>query len=141
VLGGAFAEGIDLPGQRLVGAFIATLGLPQFNPVNEEICHRLQSLFGARLGHDYTYLYPGLQKVVQAAGRVIRSPHDEGVLVLMDERFMQPHVRRLLPTWWAAPRLAVPDQASARVTPDAPVDAPAAPPSHAVTSQISADAG
>ena len=106
VLGGAFAEGVDLPGRRLVGAFIATLGLPQFNPVNEEICHRLQRLFGARLGHDYTYLYPGLQKVVQAAGRVIRTPQDEGVVVLMDERFSQPHIRRLLPTWWATPRHA-----------------------------------
>ncbi|RRS05116.1 ATP-dependent DNA helicase [Aquabacterium soli] len=103
VLGGAFAEGVDLPGRRLVGAFIATLGLPQFNPVNEEICHRLQRLFGARLGHDYTYLYPGLQKVVQAAGRVIRTPQDEGVVVLMDERFAQARVRELLPTWWAAP--------------------------------------
>ena len=103
VLGGAFAEGVDLPGRRLVGAFIATLGLPQFNPVNEEICHRLQRLFGARLGHDYTYLYPGLQKVVQAAGRVIRTPQDEGVVVLMDERFAQARVRQLLPAWWAPP--------------------------------------
>lgn len=140
VLGGAFAEGIDLPGQRLVGAFIATLGLPQFNPINEEICHRLQSLFGARLGHDYTYLYPGLQKVVQAAGRVIRTPHDEGVVVLMDERFMQPHVRRLLPAWWAAPRLAVPDEALLSLAPTALADATAAPRTQAGTSQISADA-
>ncbi len=138
VLGGAFAEGIDLPGQRLVGAFIATLGLPQFNPVNEEICHRLQSLFGARLGHDYTYLYPGLQKVVQAAGRVIRTPHDEGMVVLMDERFMQPHVRRLLPTWWAAPRPAVPDETPPSLIPVL-ADSPAAPRAHAGTSQISAD--
>nr|WP_295940785.1 ATP-dependent DNA helicase [uncultured Acidovorax sp.] len=98
VLGGAFAEGIDLPGKRLIGAFLATLGLPQVNPVNEQIRERMQALFGA--GYDYTYLYPGLQKVVQAAGRVIRTPSDEGVVHLMDDRFAQAQVRALLPTWW-----------------------------------------
>lgn len=98
VLGGAFAEGIDLPGKRLIGAFLATLGLPQLNPVNEQIRERMQALFGA--GYDYTYLYPGLQKVVQAAGRVIRTPSDEGVVHLMDDRFAQAQVRALLPTWW-----------------------------------------
>ncbi|MCZ8221798.1 MAG: ATP-dependent DNA helicase [Acidovorax sp.] len=98
VLGGAFAEGIDLPGQRLIGAFVATLGLPQINPVNEQIRERMQTLFGA--GYDYTYLYPGLQKVVQAAGRVIRTPSDEGVVHLMDGRFAQAQVRSLLPAWW-----------------------------------------
>ncbi|RUP25610.1 MAG: ATP-dependent DNA helicase [Curvibacter sp.] len=98
VLGGAFAEGIDLPGRRLIGAFVATLGLPQLNPVNEEIRRRLQTQFGA--GYDYTYLYPGLQKVVQAAGRVIRGPDDEGVIHLLDDRFARPEVRRLLPAWW-----------------------------------------
>ena len=99
VLGGAFAEGIDLPGKRLIGAFIATLGLPQVNPVNEQIRGRMDALFD-RHGYDYTYLYPGLQKVVQAAGRVIRSPGDEGVLVLMDDRFARPQVQALLPAWW-----------------------------------------
>ena len=94
----AFAEGIDLPGKLLIGAFLATLGLPQVNPVNEQIRKRMQVLFGA--GYDYTYLYPGLQKVVQAAGRVIRTPSDEGVVHLMDDRFAQAHVRALLPTWW-----------------------------------------
>ena len=101
VLGGAFAEGIDLPGRRLVGAFIATLGLPQLNPVNEQIRLRMDALFGA--GHDYTYLYPGLQKVVQAAGRIIRTPADQGSLHLIDDRFAQPKVRALLPAWWALP--------------------------------------
>ena len=101
VLGGAFAEGIDLPGQRLIGAFVATLGLPQINPVNEEIRQRMQALFGA--GYAYTYLYPGLQKVVQAAGRVIRTPTDEGVVHLMDDRFGSAELRQLLPTWWQAP--------------------------------------
>lgn len=98
VLGGAFAEGVDLPGRRLIGAFLATLGLPQINPINEQIKARMQQLFGA--GYDYTYFYPGLQKVVQAAGRVIRTPEDQGVLHLIDDRFARAEVRRLLPGWW-----------------------------------------
>ena len=98
VLGGAFGEGIDLPGARLIGAFIATLGLPQMNPVNHQIRLRMQALFGA--GYDYTYTYPGLQKVVQAAGRVIRTEHDRGVLYLIDDRFARPEVQSLLPRWW-----------------------------------------
>ncbi|WP_263147342.1 ATP-dependent DNA helicase [Pseudomonas sp. RIT-PI-AD] len=106
VLGGAFGEGIDLPGDRLVGAFVATLGLPQLNPVNEQLRQRMDSLFGA--GHDYTYLYPGLQKVVQAAGRVIRTREDRGVVYLIDDRFARPQVRRLLPAWWHIPPIARP---------------------------------
>ena len=99
VLGGAFAEGIDLPGDRLVGAFIATLGLPPFNDFNEALKARLTARFGQ--GDDYTYRIPGMIKVVQAAGRVIRSPEDEGVVVLMDDRFAQAGVRTLFPSWWS----------------------------------------
>ncbi|APW38315.1 ATP-dependent DNA helicase [Rhodoferax koreense] len=98
VLGGAFAEGIDLPGDRLIGAFIATLGLPQVNSVNEQIRQRMEAVFAN--GYDYAYLYPGLQKVVQAAGRVIRTPEDQGVLLLMDQRFARAEVQKLLPDWW-----------------------------------------
>ncbi|WP_122663728.1 ATP-dependent DNA helicase [Pseudomonas viridiflava] len=98
VLGGAFGEGIDLPGARLIGAFIATLGLAQLNPVNEQLKQRMAVLFGA--GYDYTYLYPGIQKVVQAAGRVIRGQQDRGVVMLIDDRFAEPRVRQLLPGWW-----------------------------------------
>jgi DNA excision repair protein ERCC-2 len=100
VLGGSFAEGIDLPGRRLIGAFIATLGLPQFNPVNEHMKQRLGERFGEAQGYDYAYLFPGLQKVVQAAGRVIRTPDDRGVVCLIDDRFASAKVRRLLPRWW-----------------------------------------
>lgn len=99
VLGGAFAEGVDLPGRRLIGAFLSTLGLPQVNAVNEQIRARMDRLFGA--GYDYTYLYPGLQKVVQAAGRVIRTTEDRGVVHLIDDRFARAEVQRLLPAWWA----------------------------------------
>jgi DNA excision repair protein ERCC-2 len=98
VLGGAFGEGIDLPGGRLIGAFVATLGLPQLNPVNEQLRARMGAMFGA--GYDYTYLYPGLQKVVQAAGRVIRTENDRGAVYLIDDRFDTPEVRALLPRWW-----------------------------------------
>ncbi len=98
VLGGAFAEGIDLPGKRLIGAFVATLGLPQINPVNEQIKLRMEASFGR--GYDYTYLYPGLQKVVQAAGRVIRNQSDRGVLYLIDDRYGRAQVRQLFPRWW-----------------------------------------
>jgi len=98
VLGGAFGEGIDLPGARLIGAFIATLGLAQLNPVNEQIKQRMAALFGD--GYDYTYLYPGVQKVVQAAGRVIRGQDDRGVVMLIDDRFAERKVQNLLPAWW-----------------------------------------
>ncbi|HTH60422.1 MAG TPA: ATP-dependent DNA helicase [Paraburkholderia sp.] len=100
VLGGAFGEGIDLPGTRLVGTFIATLGMPQVNPVNEQMRARMDALYGAGAGFDYTYLVPGLRKVVQAAGRVIRTENDRGVVHLLDERFARADVRALLPAWW-----------------------------------------
>ncbi|NVK40332.1 MAG: ATP-dependent DNA helicase [Oceanospirillaceae bacterium] len=102
VLGGAFAEGIDLPGNRLIGAFVATLGLPPFDDWHEELRTRLQRRFGR--GYDYAYLYPGMQKVVQAAGRVIRTPEDRGTVILIDDRFGRPEVRSLLPAWWQLPQ-------------------------------------
>jgi len=107
VLGGAFGEGIDLPGARLIGAFIATLGLAQLNPVNEQMKRRMAAIFGA--GYDYTYLFPGVQKVVQAAGRVIRTQQDRGVVMLIDDRFAEGRIRQLLPRWWQI------DQAEAAV--------------------------
>ncbi|MBC7751257.1 MAG: ATP-dependent DNA helicase, partial [Candidatus Saccharibacteria bacterium] len=99
VLGGAFGEAIDLPGDRLIGAFIATLGLPQVNEVNEQMRIRMEEIFG--LGYEYTYLYPGLQKVVQAAGRVIRTTEDVGVIHLMDNRYIESKIKKLLPKWWS----------------------------------------
>jgi DNA excision repair protein ERCC-2 len=98
VLGGAFGEGVDLPGDRMIGAFIATLGLPQLNEITEQMRVRMDELFGA--GYDYTYLYPGLHKVIQAAGRVIRTREDRGVVYLIDDRYTRREVRELLPKWW-----------------------------------------
>lgn len=108
VLGGNFAEGIDLPGTRLVGAFIATLGLPQLNPVNEQLLQCMQNRFGS--GYAYTYLYPGLQKVVQAAGRVIRTTSDTGSVFLIDDRFGRADVQALFPAWWKVSYLPHPLQ-------------------------------
>ncbi len=99
VLGGAFAEGIDLPGARLIGAFVATLGLPQVNEVNEQFRRRIDASLGH--GYEHTYLYPGLRKVVQAAGRVVRTPEDRGTVFLIDDRYARSEVRRLLPGWWS----------------------------------------
>lgn len=98
VLGGAFAEGVDLPGSRLIGAFVSTLGLPPVTPVQEQIRLRLDALFGR--GHGYADLVPGMLKVVQAAGRVLRTPQDRGWLWLIDDRYLRSDVRRLLPGWW-----------------------------------------
>lgn len=98
VLGGVFGEGIDLVGDKLIGAFIVTLGLPQWNPVNEQLKHRLQHRYGK--GYLYAYLYPGLQKVVQAAGRVIRTDSDQGFVFLLDTRFNEPDIQQYLPSWW-----------------------------------------
>jgi Rad3-related DNA helicase len=110
VLGGSFGEGIDLRGDRLVGAFVATLGLPQVNARNEQLKACLQGVFGS--GYDYTYLYPGIQKVVQAAGRVIRTQEDKGIVYLIDDRFARPAVRELLPAWWRITTAAAPSRAT-----------------------------
>lgn len=101
VLGGAFAEGIDLPGDCLIGAFIATLGLPPLSPVNNQMMQCMSATFGSDVGYDYTYLFPGIRKVVQAAGRVIRTQFDRGTVHLIDDRFKDPKVVALLPSWWA----------------------------------------
>lgn len=98
VLGGVFGEGVDLPGSRLIGAFIATMGFPQFDQVSEAIRERMEAKFGR--GYDYTYVYPGIQKVVQAAGRVIRTETDTGTVLLMDRRYGEGRYRGFLPEGW-----------------------------------------
>ncbi len=108
VLGGVFAEGVDLPGPLLIGAFIATLGLPPVSPVQTAVQARLAQLLGTDgAGAD---LVPAMQRVVQAAGRVLRTPQDRGWLWLLDDRYAQPRVRDLLPPSWglapAAPSAA-----------------------------------
>ena len=101
VLGGVFAEGVDLPGSLLIGAFIATLGLPPVSVTQDHIQARLDKLFGA--GHGYADLVPAMQRVVQAAGRVLRTPEDRGWLWLLDDRYRRAEVIELLPPWWQLP--------------------------------------
>ena len=98
VLGGVFAEGVDLPGSLLIGAFIATLGLPPVSVTQGHIQARLDKLFGA--GHGYADLVPAMQRVVQAAGRVLRTPEDRGWLWLLDDRYGRAEFVELLPSWW-----------------------------------------
>jgi Rad3-related DNA helicase len=98
VLGGVFAEGVDLPGSLLIGAFIATLGLPPVSVSQDHIQARLDKLFGA--GHGYADRVPAMQRVVQAAGRVLRTPEDRGWLWLLDDRYRQAEIIELLPAWW-----------------------------------------
>ena len=98
VLGGLFAEGVDLAGDRLIGVTVATLGLPPFDSLHQLMRKRFDERFGQ--GYEYTYLYPGMQKVVQAAGRLIRTHQDAGELLLIDPRFGRSEIRSLLPGWW-----------------------------------------
>ncbi len=98
VLGGIFAEGIDLKGSRLIGAVIVGVGLPQLNVQQDIIRDYFNSKNG--LGFEYAYRYPGMNKVMQAAGRVIRSESDSGAVLLIDERFSHKHYAELLPKHW-----------------------------------------
>ncbi len=95
---GVFAEGVDLPGSRLIGAFIATLGLPPCRLPRITSGARLDTLFGG--DHGYADLVPAMQKIVQAAGRVLRTPEDRGWLWLLDDRYLQRDVVALLPRSW-----------------------------------------
>ncbi|MBQ9195814.1 MAG: ATP-dependent DNA helicase [Clostridia bacterium] len=95
VLGGIFAEGIDLPGDQLIGAAVVGVGLPQVNETQEALrAHYAQTLGD---GFAFAYRYPGMQKVLQAAGRVIRSEKDAGVILLLDSRYRESAYVRLLP--------------------------------------------
>ena len=98
VLGGIFGEGIDLKKDSLIGAVIVGTGLPQ-------VCNEreiLKQYFDERgeSGFDYSYRYPGMNKVLQAAGRVIRTAEDVGIVALLDERFLQMSYRKMFPREW-----------------------------------------
>ncbi len=98
VLGGVFSEGVDLPGDRLSGAVIVGVGLPQLSAESnllrdyyERVCER---------GYEFAYVFPGMNKVLQAAGRVIRGENDRGVVLLIDDRFGSQDYRALFPSHW-----------------------------------------
>jgi len=98
VLGGAFSEGIDLVGERLTGVAVVGVGLPQVNPIQEIIRSYFEERFGE--GFDYAYTYPGLNRVLQASGRLIRTTTDRGGLLLLDTRFASRTYQNLLPPEW-----------------------------------------
>ena len=98
VLGGVFAEGVDLPQDRLSGAAIVSTGIPQISFERELLQEQLDDGDGG--GHDAAYVYPGLRRVLQAAGRVIRTENDRGVVLLMDMRYRQEKYRLLMPPHW-----------------------------------------
>lgn len=99
VLGGIFSEGIDLKAERLEGAVIVGTGLPM-------VCTEQEILKGyfdgqGLGGFDYAYQYPGMNKVMQAAGRVIRTASDKGIILLLDDRFLKPDYQELFPREWS----------------------------------------
>lgn len=95
VLGGLFGEGIDFKGDRLIGVFIVGVGLPQINDETDLLRDYFERSYGK--GYAYAYMIPGMNKVLQAAGRVIRDDEDSGVILLMDERYTSAAYRSLLP--------------------------------------------
>ena len=109
VLGGVFGEGVDLTGESLIGVAVVSPGLPQIGPRQEQLRDYFEETRGA--GFDYAHRYPGMNKVLQAAGRVIRTPQDRGVVLLIDDRFLAPDTRRLMPPHWE--HLRVVDSADA----------------------------
>ena len=98
VMGGIFGEGIDLAGDRLSGAVIYGVGLPGISPERDIIRDYFTETDDA--GYEYAYLYPGINRVLQAAGRVIRSEKDRGVVVLVDDRYKSYRYRSLFPATW-----------------------------------------
>ena len=98
VMGGIFAEGIDLIGDSLIGALIVGTGIPQISYEREILKNYYDARDGS--GFDYAYRFPGMNKVLQAAGRVIRTHGDEGVILLLDERFLYREYLQLFPREW-----------------------------------------
>lgn len=98
VMGGVFAEGIDLAHEKLIGVFVVGTGLPMINDESELTKEYFAE--DGKPGFDYAYRFPGMNKVMQAAGRVIRTDTDCGIIELLDDRFLQPSYRALFPQEW-----------------------------------------
>ncbi len=98
VMGGIYAEGIDLAGEELIGAVIVGIGLPGLSYEREAIAAFYEEKFEE--GKQYAYIYPGMNRVFQAAGRVIRREDDKGIIVLIDDRFDDPIYKKSLPSLW-----------------------------------------
>jgi DNA excision repair protein ERCC-2 len=98
VQGGVFSEGVDYPGETVIGAFVVGPPLPSFDLEREQMREYYQKNYQA--GFDYAYTFPAMAKAIQAAGRVIRSETDRGLIVLMDNRFIQSTYTRSMPSDW-----------------------------------------
>ena len=103
VMGGVFAEGIDLPAERLCGAVIVGVGLPQLCLERDVLRDAYEEAYQS--GFRYAYQYPGMSKVLQAAGRIIRTETDRGALLLIDTRYSLADYRALLPAHWSLQRI------------------------------------
>lgn len=98
VLGGVFAEGVDLAGDRLIGTAVVGVGLPQIGPETDALRQYYEDHGGH--GFEYAYQFPGMNKVLQAAGRVIRTPKDKGVVLLADSRYPSGRYQAMFPQHW-----------------------------------------
>ena len=98
VQGGSLAEGIDYAGETVIGAFVVGPPLPQYDLEREQMRRYYQQKY--RAGFEYAYVIPAMAKAIQAAGRVIRSETDRGLIVLMDKRFLEPGYSRTMPADW-----------------------------------------
>lgn len=99
VLGGSFSEGIDLPGNKLIGTIIVGVGLPGLSNENNIIKEYYD--IKSECGYDYAYTFPGMNNVLQAAGRVIRRDSDKGIVILIDDRYSEDKYKLLFPPQWS----------------------------------------
>jgi DNA excision repair protein ERCC-2 len=98
VIGGSFSEGIDYIGEKLSGVMVVGVAMPQFNPYNEILRNYFDEEF--EMGFDYAYTFPGMNKVIQAVGRVIRTEEDKGIAILFDDRYSHRKYQALFPKNW-----------------------------------------
>lgn len=113
VMGGIFSEGIDLKHDSLIGAIIVGTGIPQVGCERQLLKEHFDAL--GENGFDYAYRFPGMNKVLQSAGRVIRTAEDIGVVALLDERFLEPQYRRMFPREWSSYEVVSVAQISGKV--------------------------
>jgi DNA excision repair protein ERCC-2 len=100
VQGGVFSEGVDYPGEMLIGAFIVGPALPNFDFEREQIKTYYEKRYGNENAFDYTYVYPAMAKAIQSAGRVVRTETDRGVIILIDPRFLESSYSQTMPAEW-----------------------------------------
>ena len=113
VLGGSFSEGVDLPGARLIGSIVVGVGIPGLSDERNIVRDYYADQNG--LGYEYAYVYPGMNHVLQAAGRVIRTDTDRGIVVLLDQRYAEQRYLDLFPPHWEDVRFASDAQSLAKI--------------------------